>query len=273
VAILMPVNWALETLKWYLLVNKFQSLTFIKAFEGVLSGLSLAMNTPNRIGEYGGRVLYLNPSFRLKGIALTVLSSVSQLFITLLMGCIALFVLHPVLQNMNVEGTAVNGIVYTAFKYSVLLVTVITGVFYFRMQWLAKMAHWIPAIRKRFSFALVVEQLRGRLMVEILFYSFLRFIVFALQYILLWQALDVNIGWWQGFWSIALIFLIMAVVPSIAIAELGIRGKVAVSILGLFSTNSVAILTGTVAMWLLNLVLPALAGSLFLLTVKIFKEK
>jgi Uncharacterised protein family (UPF0104). len=69
---LMPVNWALETYKWYVLVNKFQPISFAKSFESVLSGLSFAMNTPNRIGEYGGRILYLQPAFRLRGIALTV---------------------------------------------------------------------------------------------------------------------------------------------------------------------------------------------------------
>ena len=65
----------------------------------------------------------------------------------------------------------------------------------------------------------------------------------------------------------------MAIVPSFAIAELGIRGKAAVSITALFTTNTVAVLGGTVALWLLNLVVPALIGSLFLLTLKIFKER
>jgi hypothetical protein len=68
-------------------------------------------------------------------------------------------------------------------------------------------------------------------------------------------------------------FLVMAIVPTFAIAELGIRGKVSVAIAGLFTGNSLAIIAGTAGMWLLNLVLPALAGSLFLLTIKFFKER
>lgn len=271
--LLMPVNWGIETYKWYVLVNRFQPLSFIKAFEAVLSGLSLAMNTPNRIGEYGGRVLYLEPSFRMRGIALTLLCSVSQFFVTLLMGWIGMVVLQPQLQNVHFSGTTINGFFYVAFKYIVLVMLLLTGLFYFRLQWLVKMVHWIPVVRKRFAFAFVLEHLQTRLMVQILFFSVLRFIVFAVQYILLWNTLQVDISWWQGFWSIALVFLIMAVIPSIAIAEVGIRGKVALGIAGLFSVNTVAILTGTAAMWLLNLVLPALLGSVFLLTVKIFKER
>ena len=110
-------------------------------------------------------------------------------------------------------------------------------------------------------------------MVHILFYSFLRFMVFAVQYILIWKALDVELSWWQGFWSIGFVFLLMAIVPSFAIAEIGIRGKVALAVVGLFSSNTLAILAGTITMWMLNLVLPALIGSLFLLTIKIYKER
>jgi hypothetical protein len=141
------------------------------------------------------------------------------------------------------------------------------------MQWVIKLLKWIPFVQKKFSFAFVLEHLKSSVMAEILFYSFLRFIVFAVQYILIWQALEVDVSWWQGFWSIALMFLIMALIPSFAIAEIGIRGKVALGILGLFSTNMLGILAGTVTIWLLNLVLPALLGSLFLLTIKIYKER
>ncbi len=270
---LMPVNWGLETFKWYVLVNKFQKLSFSKAFESVLSGLSLAMNTPNRIGEYGGRVVYLAPAFRMKGVALAIVSSVGQLLITLIFGWVGLSILKPELYRVQLSGTHFSVILLQVFQYSVLFFIVITGVFFFRMQLLARMLKWIPWLKEKLSFTEVLETLSNRAYLQILFYSFLRFIVFALQYVLIWQALQVDISWWQGFWSVALIFLVMAIVPSFAIADVGIRGKVAISIAGLFSSNTIALLTGTVGIWLLNLVLPALLGSLLLLTIKIFKER
>ncbi len=271
--LLMPVNWGLETLKWYVLVNKFQKLSFRKAFESVLSGLSLAMNTPNRIGEYGGRVVYLAPAFRMKGVALAIVSSVGQLLITLIFGWVALLIMKAQLYQVQLSGTHFSVILLQVFQYSVLFFIIITGLFFFRMQLLAKMLKWIPWLKEKLSFTEVLENLSNRAYLQVLFYSFLRFIVFALQYVLIWQALQADISWWQGFWSVALIFLVMAIVPSFAIADVGIRGKVAISIAGLFSSNSIALLTGTVGIWLLNLVLPALLGSLLLLTIKIFKER
>lgn len=269
----MPVNWAIETLKWHLLINKFQPLSFIKSYESVLSGLSLSMNTPNRIGEYGGRILYLQPEFRLRGVALTVLCSVSQIFVTLIFGLVSLITLHPKLEAIHFAGTGLSEVMFKVFFWSVLLLCVGTGLMYFRMQWLVKLVKWIPFVQKKFSFAFVLENLKGRVMLHILFYSFLRFTVFAVQYILIWKALNVDISWWVGFWSIALVFLIMAMIPSFAIAEIGIRGKVALAVVGLFSTNTLAILAGTIVMWMLNLVFPALIGSLFLLTIKIYKDR
>jgi Lysylphosphatidylglycerol synthase TM region len=271
--LLMPVNWAIETLKWHLLINKFQPLSFLKSYESVLSGLSLSMNTPNRIGEYGGRILYLQPELRLRGVALTVLCSVSQLFVTLVVGFVSLVILQPNLQAVHFAGTGFSELLFKVLFWTVLLMCVATGLFYFRMQWLVKLVKWIPFVQKKFSFSFVLEHLKARVMLHILFYSFLRFMVFAAQYILIWKALDVDISWWQGFWSIALVFLMMAIVPSFAIAEIGIRGKVALVVVGLFSSNTLAILAGTITMWILNLVLPALIGSLFLLTIKIYKER
>ncbi len=271
--LLMPLNWMLETYKWYVLVNKFQPLSFLKSFEAVLSGLALSLNTPNRIGEYGGRILYLKPDFRLRGIALTILCSVSQVLITLVCGLLALLVLKPELHKVHFSETTLTGVFFNVLVYGVLLMTLVTGLFYFKMQWLVKVMKWIPFVKEKVSFAFVLEHLRGKVMWKILFYSFLRFIVFALQYVLVWRALGVEINWWEGFWCISLVFLIMAIVPSFAIAEIGIRGKVALGIVGLFSVNTIAILTGTIGMWILNLVFPALIGSLFLLTIKIFKER
>jgi Lysylphosphatidylglycerol synthase TM region len=271
--LMMPLNWGIETYKWHVLVNKFQKLSFLKSYEAVLSGVSLAMNTPNRIGEYGGRILYLEPSFRLRGVALTVLCSVSQLFVTLVLGFISLIVLKPNLEAVHFTGTGLSDILLNVLFWAVLFIGILTGVFYFRMQWLVKLLKWIPFIREKFSFAFVLEHLKGKVMLYILFLSFLRFIVFAVQYVLLWQALDVHLSWWQGFWSISMVFLIMAIVPSFAIADVGIRGKVTMGIAGLFSSNSIAILAGTVGMWFLNLIVPALIGSLFLLTIKIFKDR
>src|SRR5690606_10186722 len=60
---LMPFNWLTETLKWTTLLKPV-TLPWRRALAGILSGVTLSLFTPNRIGEYGGRILYVPPADR-----------------------------------------------------------------------------------------------------------------------------------------------------------------------------------------------------------------
>ena len=106
VVILMGVNWGIETRKWQLLVHHVQPFSFLKSFKSVLSGCSITMITPNRIGEYGGRILYIKEENRIKGISLTLVGSISQLLVTMIMGCIGLLYLRY-LSHKNSGASAV----------------------------------------------------------------------------------------------------------------------------------------------------------------------
>ena len=95
VILLMIVNWSFEAIKWKISVKDIQQVSFFKALKAVLSGVSFSVSTPNRVGEYLGRVLYMDDGNRLKTISITIVGSISQLIITLLMGAIGLIVLKP----------------------------------------------------------------------------------------------------------------------------------------------------------------------------------
>ncbi|MFN5334366.1 MAG: hypothetical protein ACK5BV_04170, partial [Bacteroidota bacterium] len=62
---------------------------------------------------------------------------------------------------------------------------------------------------------------------------------------------------------------IMAIIPTIAFAELGIRGKVALWVAGLYTNQVMAVATGTVFIWLINLMLPAIIGTFFIWNLKL----
>jgi hypothetical protein len=44
--------------------------------------------------------------------------------------------------------------------------------------------------------------------------------------LILLEIMGVEMLWWQGWTMIFLIYLVMAMIPSVTIAELGIRGEV-----------------------------------------------
>jgi len=136
VIILMVINWSIETIKWKLAIKKIQRINFLKSFKAVLSGVSFSVSTPNRIGEYLGRLLYMEEGKRLKAISLTIVCNISQLIITLFFGNIGLIVLFPKLES----GHIVSDIWIRVVLYGVLAVLVILTLFYFRLPALVK---WI----------------------------------------------------------------------------------------------------------------------------------
>ena len=86
------------------------------------------------------------------------------------------------------------------------------------------------------------------------------------------QLMNVEQNWWPGFWMISVLFWILAIIPSFAIAELGIRGTIAKNLFA-YSLNTVGVLAVTFGIWFVNLFIPALVGSLLILGIKIKKEK
>lgn len=273
VIMLAFVNWGLEARKWQVLLEPVQKINFLRAYKSVLSGLTLSLNTPNRMGEYGGRILYIKEGSRLKAISLSIAGSISQLIITLVLGCGGLVYL---LYFQNTHTGPVMGLSVFWIKVLLLISSIITAIlilFFFRLAWLIRFIEKIPASKRFIQYIKVLEEFTPKLLLRLLSLSFFRYLVFVLQYILLLQLLHVEIFWFDCFWIISILFLVLAIVPSFAIADLGIRGKFSTALLSLYSANIVGILGTTFGIWCINLFIPAFAGSILILGIKFFKEK
>src|SRR4051812_45796061 len=83
---LMPLNLLLETWKWKLLAGSAQPLSFGEAFASLLGGIAFSMITPNRIGEYPGRILYLKRKNTFRLISVSILGAVAQMLTLFIYG-------------------------------------------------------------------------------------------------------------------------------------------------------------------------------------------
>lgn len=273
VILLVFVNWGIEARKWQLVIKGVQPITYFVAFKSVLSGVALSLNTPNRIGEYGGRILYINPGNRIKAISLSIAGSISQLIVTVLMGCGGLIF---ILLTRQINAASVMGLSFFWIKILLFISAIAASVLlfiYFRLSWLIKVIEKIPPFTKYAPYISVLEHFHAKVLLRLLYLSFIRFMVFVIQYILLLQVLNIEMTWLEGFWIISVLFLVLAIVPSFAIADLGIRGKFSVELLSLYSANTIGIIGTTFGIWFINLFIPAVAGSILILSIKIFKEK
>ncbi len=266
----MFVNWSLEAFKWKISVQTVQPVSFFRALKAIFSGVSFSVTTPNRVGEYLGRVLYMDEGNRLRVISLTILGSISQLIITVLFGVLGLIVLKEDIDNAALP-TWLEWIKHIGLIAGVIGLIFLT-VFYFRIGWLVRWIEKIPAIKKYIWLINELEKADTTLLLRLLSISMLRYFVFATQYFLLFRFFGVDVNWWQGFWATAIVFYIMTIPPTIELFELVNKAFVTTNIFAIFTVNTLGIGFVTTTIWFINLVVPAAIGSLLILGIKFFKR-
>lgn len=266
---LVFANWGLEALKWKILVRKFQRISFKRCYAAILCGSAVSLWIPNRAGEYLGRIIFIRPGARIKGVLATLVGSFAQLSITLILG--------------------IGGGLYYAYmhwpKNTFWVVFPVLGLvfiglllfFYFNIN---KIRYLLPrrSFISRFRKYLVVYSFYGfRDLAKVLGFSLLRYIVFSGQFILLLWFFSGNVPPIQCWLAIFLIYLVQTVIPANALTELGIRGASSVFFLQNFITDPAAILSASYGVWLINLLLPGILGILILVFVepklKLIKEE
>ncbi|MEO1627193.1 MAG: lysylphosphatidylglycerol synthase domain-containing protein, partial [Bacteroidota bacterium] len=117
--LLIPLNWAFETSKWQALIKNFAPLSFGKAYQAVLSGVTLSIFTPNRIGEYGGRILFLPAEHHWKGVFATLVGSFAQLLVLIGLGIIGLGAFAA--RYLALEGYLLWGVLFIGICFSGLM--------------------------------------------------------------------------------------------------------------------------------------------------------
>lgn len=264
VVFLMVINWTIEAQKWRYLLLGTERFSLWTSLQSVLTGLAVSVITPNRIGEYMGRILFLRNVHKLQGITVTIVGSFAQLIVTGFLGLIGL--IYYINQIKSTQW------IYWLLAGSLVL-CIVLGYFYFNLPTFVEKLSTIPFLRKVKTYLLIVRRFHASQLLRILFLSFLRYGIYTTQFVLLLKLLWVEVPLVDMVLTIWLIFWAMAIVPTIAIAEIGIRGETALYFLAPLSQNHVGIVTATILLWLINLIIPALFGCLFVFRMKIYDDE
>jgi len=260
--LLLPINLGIETIKWQKLISKFYKLPFFNAFKAIVLGNTMALFTPNRVGEYIGRVLYVPQNKIVETVSATMVGGLSQLIITLLVGLPALILLQLQLNSGFIEN-------YKMTLGFTIVVGAITSVFYFKLNWLVVNIKRLNYFKKWLSKIEVVKQFNAFELLQVLCLSLFKYLIFTAQFLLLLYAFGLNYSQGNIIAFIAVTFLIQTIIPSITLLELGVRGNVALMVFGWIGENELTILLATTVLWMINLMLPALLGSIILIKKKI----
>ena len=271
VIFLMFLNWFVESLKWRFLISKIEKVSIKTSLRAVFSGITVSSFTANRVGEYGGRVFCLKHADRIQGVLITVIGSMAQLIVTIVFGLVGILLLPNLMPSFDLFLKDLEFsypiILFVAILLSTLLILLFLNASVFtvllsKFRFLTKFSKY----SKVFSFYSSSELL------EVLVYSFVRYIIFTSQYFILLNIFSVEVSYINSMILITTMLFVVSVIPTVAIAEIGIRGSVALYLFGLLSNNSIGILSATFCLWIINLVLPALIGIIFIFTLRFFRK-
>lgn len=276
--ILMSINWGLESFKWKLLISQSETISFGNAFKAILGGLAVSVFTPNRIGEFVGRVFILEKTDPLKGILLTIVGSFSQLIVTIALGTAAFVVFAPrYITFLQFD----NSWLVTGFSISLVLISLLLIFIYFNISFLNRISILLPAkYEKQIQNGIdAIARCPKRLLFLVFLLSTLRYIVFSTQFYLAITFVGLNFSFLHCMMVIPMIYLLLVVIPTIALTEIGVRGSVSVFLFGLLTAgqtlnaaDSLAIISASTFIWLLNIAIPSLAGVLVVFRLNFFSR-
>ena len=266
----MFLNWGIEAKKWQILIKPVQKVSYFLSLRSVLSGVSFSLFIPT--GDYVGKILYMKEGNRLKSLALSFAGSISQLIITLSAGLIGLVylrshVFQPKMQLVGLSEFWLDALMYVILSGLLVLVSI-----YYKIARITTLLEKIPFIFRYRFFIQNLEQFHEKELTGILILSACRFVVFIVQYLLLFHIFNVQISMIDAASATSALFLVLALIPTITIAELGVRGEASLQLFGLLSANTLGIVATAASIWVVNLIIPALAGSLFIIGIKLFRN-
>ncbi len=266
VIILMFLNWLVEAWKWRLMILKLEPISMSRSLEAIFSGLTVSLFTPNRIGEYAGRVFHLESADKIQATLVTVIENFSQLIVTLLFGAFASVVFFESYSDYPI---------YFSMLFSVMLfvVALVSIIGFLNVRLLVKPLSRIKISEKRKQMFHVLEQYQTAELLKVFAGAIVRYAIFTLQFFLLIKMFGAQVEIFPSLVMISMTYLVITVVPTFLLTEIGVRGAAAVYFFSLVGNDNVPILNAVFALWIINLALPALIGAVLMIDFKFGKEK
>lgn len=279
VLLLFPLNLFLEIWKWKYLIKRLEKVSYWNATKAILTGYSVSMFLPNRVGEYFGRIYVLKSAGRIRAILVTVLGSMAQLLTTLLFGMIALSLILPEFIDLTDQ---TNRWLYSGILFFILLFIVVSVFAYLNFSSFTGVVkrisgHKLARINK---YTIVFSWYSSKKLAVVLVASMLRYFIFSFQFFLLLHVFLVPIAYFNAMIIISVVYLLMTVIPTIALTELGVRGSVSLFVFSQYFEKmnlwndqlGLGVVSAAMVLWLINLAFPALLGITFVNSLRFFRN-
>ena len=257
IILLAFVNWNAEAQKFKLLIREAISLTNLRAFLTILGGMAISNFTPARTGEYIGRGLLLKKVHPMKVVIATVAGNIAQVLMTYSLGLLSI---GGVLLFTDMGGDWFSG--DGKLIAILVLLFVIVLLLYFIQDILRIVKRYLP--KKVAKTLNMVKRYDRALYLKVVQIAFLRYLAFGVQFYLLLQLFSDFALPVEALLLVPAAYLMQSLVPVPAISDVGVRVVVSQLLFGSFLLDA-PILQAVTSLWFINLILPGLFGTVYLL--------
>ena len=251
ILILSVLNRYFEILKWQNLAKVIHQISLQEATEQVLAALTAGIFTPNGVGEYAGKALYYPKSDAKKVVFLNLICNGIQMILTVIFGIFGLLYFNA---KFDVITTRTVAILFGGFLLILILLFSIKKI-KIKGYSIEKLIHKINEIPKS------VHQ-------KNILLGLCRYLVFSHQYYFLFLAFDVDLPYLTLMAAVTSVYFLASSVPTFQFLDFAVKGSVAIYFFGILGVNEWIVVFISTLMWFLNVVLPVILGSYYVLNFK-----
>jgi hypothetical protein len=246
ILLLSVLNRFFEILKWQNLVSYLHKISLSEATQQVLGALTAGLFTPNGVGEYAGKALFFEKSKTKKIVFLNLICNGIQMILSVILGTIGLWFLG--------YGLWVLVILLSAFGFWLLA---------FGLKKVAIKGYSIEKLIRK------INEIPKSIHQKNIFLAVCRYLIFSHQYYFLFLAFDVDLPYLTLMATIASVYFLASSLPTFQFLDFAVKGSVAVYFFGILGVNEWIIVFISTLMWFLNVVLPVIIGSYYVMNYKI----
>ena len=261
------INWALEAVKWQVLVKPLEELSFLASLKGVLAGLSLGFISPANVGDMAGRMLTIKHKTRKRSFGAVFMGSSIQTYITLFFGTFAFgYFIFDVLPKASILHLVIFSCLILGILLGVILIQErqILSDLFLKTSWLNKLALYFE----------IINLYSTNTILKALWFGTLRYAVFTFQFHLIFLVFQIQLPLPDSLMIINLIFLTKTIIPTFNfLTDLGVRQISALYFFSFYGVNHSVIMAAVFSIWLINILLPVLVGTGIILSSKFQRIK
>lgn len=249
--LLIPVNWGIESYKWQLITKPVEAISYRTAMKSVYSGICVGNLAPARATEFLAKILFFKVENRPTIALLHFANGMFQLCMTIFLGIAALvyklknseLISHEHLWLIG--GGSIALVCFCAF-------------FVIKFD---KFQVWVmKRLRKKFEGQTLPYRFNNDLIIKLFFLSFIRYVVFVVQFILILKL------FYEGNLSLPLLssifiyFLLTTALPMFSLIEAAVRAAIALLVFAGLNIPESTLIISAVILWMLNIVVPSVIG-------------